>query len=336
MAKEIEVKEDVKSKSLAEALAKIEKTYGKGTIMKLGEKPDTKIDAISSGSLGLDIALGIGGYPKGRIVEIYGPESSGKTTLAIHAMAEAQKLGGKVAIIDAEQAFDPFYAKSLGVDVDSLYISQPDNGEQGFGIAETLIASGSFAMVVIDSVAALVPEKELAGEYGDSQMGLHARLMSQACRKLVGLINKTGTIVIFINQLRSKIGVVYGSPDVTTGGNALKYYASIRLDVRRAGQVKDGDEITANKTKVKVVKCKVAPPFKETEFDIEFGIGISKIGEIIDYGIEIGRIIKSGSWYSLQDGTKLGQGTDALKILLNDNLELCNDIENEIRIKYGL
>lgn len=334
MAKDLEVKEDVKSKSLADALAKIEKSFGKGTVMKLGEKPDTKVDAISSGSLGLDIALGIGGYAKGRIIEIYGPESSGKTTLTIHAMVEAQKRGEKVAIIDAEQAFDPAYAAALGVDVDNLYIAQPDNGEQALEIAQTLITSGAFGIVVIDSVAALVPQKELDGEMGDATMGLHARLMSQACRKLVGVINKTGTIVFFINQLRSKIGG-YGNPETTTGGNALKFYASVRLDVRRSGQIKDGDEITANQTRVKVVKNKTAPPFKMCEFDIEFGTGISKVGEILDLAVESNIVKKGGSWFNYGE-TRLGQGRDNVKQLLLDNSELMDEIEKLVRTEYGI
>lgn len=332
--KDTETKEESKDKNLSDAISKIEKLFGKGTIMKLGEKPDTKIDAISSGSLGLDLALGIGGYPKGRIIEIYGPESSGKTTLTIHAMAEAQKKGGKVAIVDAEQAFDPSYAKALGVDVDSLYIVQPDNGEQALEITQTLIGSGAFAIVVVDSVAALVPQSELDGEMGSAQMGNHARLMSQACRKLVGIINKTGTICFFINQLRSKIGG-YGNPEVTTGGNALKFYASIRLDVRRVQQIKDGEDVTGNKTRVKVVKNKTAPPFKECEFDIEFGIGISKVGEIIDLAVERDIIHKAGSWFSYGEN-KLGQGRDNLKILLMDNVEMCEEIEAQVRHKYGI
>lgn len=336
MAKEVveELKVDSKIKGLKDALDKIEKSFGKGAVMKLSSKPDTKIDAIPSGSLGLDIALGIGGYAKGRIIEIYGPESSGKTTLAIHAMVEAQRKGGNVAIVDAEHAFDPTYARKLGMDTDNIYISQPDNGEQGLEITQMLIASGSFDVVVVDSVAALVPQKELEGEMGDATMGLHARLMSQACRKLAGIINKTGTVVFFINQLRSKIGG-YGNPEVTTGGNALKFYASVRLDVRRVSQNKDGDEIVGNRTKVKVVKNKLAPPFKETEFDIEFGVGISKVGEILDLAVEQDIIHKGGSWFSYGE-QKLGQGRDNVKQLMLDNPEMTDEIEMKVREAYGI
>ncbi len=315
-----------KLKALQLTLDKIDKSYGKGTIMKLGDHAIENLPCISSGSLGLDIALGIGGYPRGRVVEIYGPESSGKTTLAIHAIAEAQKKGGIAAFIDAEHAFDRFYAENLGVDVNNLYISQPDNGEQALEVADQLIRSGAIDIIVIDSVAALTPKAEIEGDMGDSKMGLHARLMSQALRKLTSVIDKTNTTVVFINQLRDKLGVMFGNPETTTGGNALKYYASVRLDVRKIGQIKDGDSVVGNRTRVKVVKNKVAPPFRSAEFDIMFGEGISKIGEIIDMGVECEVIKKSGSWFSYGD-TKLAQGRDAVKALLKDNDELREEIE---------
>lgn len=317
-------------KALQLTVDKLEKVYGKGTIMKLGDERVIAVDAVPSGSLGLDIALGIGGFPRGRIVEIYGPESSGKTTLAIHVIAEAQKKGGIAAVIDAEHAFDKNYAQALGVDVDNLLISQPDNGEQALDIAEHLIRSGALDVVVIDSVAALVPRGELEGEMGDSKMGLQARLMSQALRKLTGAINKSGCICIFINQLREKIGVMFGNPETTTGGNALKFYASVRLDIRRIGQLKDKEEVVGNRTKVKVVKNKLAPPFKVVEFDIMYGLGISKVGEIVDLGVEHGILQKSGSWFAY-DTTKLGQGREAVKELLLDNPELLAEIEGKIR-----
>jgi len=318
-----------KLKALQLTLDKLDKTYGKGSVMKLGDVAHQDIEAISSGSLGLDIALGVGGYPKGRVIEIYGPESSGKTTLALHAMAESQKTGGIAAFIDAEHAFDRFYAEKLGVDIDNLIISQPDYGEQALEITDNLISSGAIDIIVIDSVAALTPKSEIEGEMGDSKMGLHARLMSQALRKLTATISKTNCTVIFINQLREKIGVMFGNPEVTTGGNALKFYASVRLDIRRRTQIKDGDNVLGNRTKVKVVKNKVAPPFKTTEFDIMYGEGISKVGEILDLGVEYGIIKKSGSWFSYDD-TKLGQGRDAVKSLINDNPELAEELENKI------
>jgi recombination protein RecA len=319
-----------KLKALQLTLDKLEKSYGKGTIMKLGDSVIEPTEVISTGSLGLDIALGVGGLPKGRVIEIYGPESSGKTTLAIHAIAEAQKKGGIAAFIDAEHAFDRFYAKKLGVDVENLLISQPDNGEQALEIADNLIRSGAIDILVIDSVAALVPKAEIEGEMGDSKMGLHARLMSQALRKLTGTISKTGCCCIFINQLRDKIGVMFGNPETTTGGNALKFYASVRLDVRRISQIKDTDEVSGNRVKVKIVKNKVAPPFRIAEFDIMFGEGISKAGEIIDLGVEHNIIKKAGSWFSYGD-TRLGQGRDAVKQLILDNPELMDELE--IRIK---
>jgi recombination protein RecA len=319
-----------KFKALQLTLDKLEKTYGKGTIMKLGESVIEQLEVIPTGSITLDAALGVGGFPKGRIVEIYGPESSGKTTLAIHAIAEIQKKGGIAAIIDAEHAFDRFYAEKLGVDTKNLFISQPDNGEQALEIADNLIRSGAIDLVVIDSVAALTPKAEIEGEMGDSKMGLQARLMSQALRKLTGTINKTGCCCIFINQLRDKIGVMFGSPETTTGGNALKFYASVRLDIRRIGQLKDGDNVYGNRTKVKVIKNKVAPPFRIAEFDILFGEGISKIGELIDLGVEHGIVKKSGSWFSYEE-TKLGQGRDAVKQIFTDNPELALEIENKIR-----
>ena len=321
-----------KFKALKLTMDKIEKDYGKGSVMMMGDKAETMQEVISTGSIGLDVALGIGGLPRGRVVEIYGPESSGKTTLATHVIAEAQKKGGMCAFIDAEHAFDSAYAKKLGVDVDNLLISQPDYGEQALEIADRLILSGALDVVVIDSVAALVPKSELEGEMGDSNMGLHARLMSQALRKLTATISKTNTICIFINQLREKIGVMFGNPEVTTGGNALKFYASVRLDIRRMTQVKDGDEAIGNHVKVKVVKNKVAPPFRAAEFDIIFGEGISKNGEIVDMGTELGIVQKSGSWYSYNND-KLGQGRDAIKQLMVDNPELAKEIEAKIREK---
>lgn len=321
-----------KLKALKLTMDKLEKDYGKGSVMMLGDKAETMQEVISTGSLGLDVALGIGGLPRGRVIEIYGPESSGKTTIATHVIAEAQKKGGMCAFIDAEHAFDSSYAKKLGVDVDNLLISQPDYGEQALEIADRLILSGALDVVVIDSVAALVPKSELEGEMGDSKMGLHARLMSQALRKLTATISKTGTICIFINQLREKIGVMFGNPETTTGGNALKFYASVRLDIRRQTQVKDGEEAIGNHVKVKVVKNKVAPPFRAAEFDIIFGEGISKTGEIIDMGTELGIVNKSGSWYSYNND-KLGQGRDAVKQLLVDNPELSKEIEIKIREK---
>ena len=319
-----------KLKALQLTLDKLEKSYGKGTIMKLGDTSIEATEFIPTGSLGLDIALGIGGLPKGRVVEIYGPESSGKTTLAIHAIAESQKLGGIAAFIDAEHAFDRFYAKKLGVDVENLLISQPDNGEQALEIADNLIRSGAIDILVIDSVAALVPKAEIEGEMGDSKMGLQARLMSQALRKLTGTISKTGCCCIFINQLRDKIGVMFGNPETTTGGNALKFYASVRLDVRRISQIKDTDEVSGNRVKVKIVKNKVAPPFRIAEFDIMFGEGISKAGEIIDLGVEHNIIKKAGSWFSYGE-TRLGQGRDAVKQLILDNPELMDELEHKIK-----
>lgn len=324
-----------KAKALQLTLDKLDKTYGKGTVMRLNDQPVHDIPVISSGSLGLDIALGIGGFPKGRIVEIYGPESSGKTTIAMHSIAEAQKKGGIAAFIDAEHAFDKVYAEKLGIDTENLLISQPDNGEQALEIADHLIRSGAIDILVVDSVAALVPKSELEGEMGDSKMGLHARLMSQALRKLTGTIHKTGCCCIFINQLREKIGVMFGNPETTTGGNALKFYASVRLDIRRIGQIKDSPtEIHGNRTKVKVVKNKVAPPFKVIEFDIMYGEGISKIGELLDIGVELEIIQKSGSWFSY-DGNKIGQGRDTVKNLLKDNPELSEEIEMKIRARLN-
>jgi recombination protein RecA len=323
-----------KLKALRLTMDKIEKDFGKGSVMMMGEKGSDPMEVISTGSLGLDIALGIGGFPKGRIIEIYGPESSGKTTVAIHTIAEAQKKGGICAIIDAEHAFDSSYAQRLGVDVDSLLISQPDHGEQALEIADRLILSGAVDVVVIDSVAALVPKGELEGEMGESKMGLQARLMSQALRKLTATISKTNCCCIFINQLREKIGVMFGNPETTTGGNALKFYASVRLDIRRMTQIKDGDEAVGNRVKVKVVKNKVAPPFRQAEFDIIFGQGISKMGEIIDMGVEYGIIQKSGSWFSY-DTNKLGQGRDAVKTLLLDNPEVAAEIEGKIKAKLA-
>ena len=334
MAKEVEAKaadiNAAKLKALQATIDKIEKDYGKGTIMKLGEQPQWDVQVIPSGSVALDHALGIGGYPRGRIVEIYGPESSGKTTLAIHAIAQAQKAGGIAAMIDAEHAFDRTYAKALGVNLDTLLISQPDNGEQALEIADNLIRSGAIDSVVIDSVAALTPKAEIEGEMGDNKVGLQARLMSQALRKLTANISKTNTCCIFINQLREKIGIMFGNPETTTGGNALKFYASVRIDVRRTTQLKDGEEALGNRTRVKVVKNKMAPPFKKAEFDIVFGEGISRVGEIIDLGVEYGIIAKSGSWFSYND-QKLAQGREAVKQLLKDNPELCDEIESKIR-----
>ena len=320
-----------KLKALKLTLDKLDKTYGKGTVMKMGDSPNENVEAISSGSLGLDIALGVGGYPKGRVVEIYGPESSGKTTLTLHAIAECQKKGGIAAFIDAEHAFDRFYAENLGVDIENLIISQPDHGEQALEIADNLIRSGAIDMVIIDSVAALTPKSEIEGEMGDSKMGLHARLMSQALRKLTSSISKTNCTVMFINQLREKIGIMFGNPETTTGGNALKFYASIRLDIRRSTQIKNSDGVVmGNKTRVKIVKNKVAPPFKLAEFDIMYGEGISKVGEIIDLAVESGIINKSGSWFSYE-GTKLGQGRDAVKTLLKDNPDLMETLESKLK-----
>ena len=318
-----------KLKALQAAMDKIEKNFGKGSIMKLGDENVQQVEVIPTGSIALNAALGVGGYPKGRIIEIYGPESSGKTTLAIHAIAEAQKAGGIAAFIDAEHAFDRFYASKLGVDVDNLWISQPDNGEQALEIAEQLIRSSAIDIIVIDSVAALTPKAEIEGDMGDNKVGLQARLMSQALRKLTSAISKTNTTCIFINQLREKIGVMFGNPEITTGGNALKFYASVRLDIRRATQLKDGEEVIGNQTRVKVVKNKVAPPFRKAEFDIMFGEGISRAGEIIDLGAELGIIKKSGSWYSYND-TKLGQGRDASKQVIQDNPELAEELEGLI------
>ncbi|MDT0538779.1 MULTISPECIES: recombinase RecA [Croceitalea] len=322
---------EAKLKALKLTLDKLDKTYGKGAVMKMGDSVIEDVEVISSGSLGLDIALGVSGYPRGRVVEIYGPESSGKTTLTLHAIAEAQKNGGIAAFIDAEHAFDRFYAKKLGVDIDNLIISQPDNGEQALEIADNLIRSGAIDIVIIDSVAALTPKSEIEGEMGDSKMGLHARLMSQALRKLTGSISKTNCTVIFINQLREKIGVMFGNPETTTGGNALKFYASVRLDIRRSTQIKSTDgAVLGNKTRVKVVKNKVAPPFKTAEFDIMYGEGISKVGEILDLGVAFEIVKKSGSWFSYGD-TKLGQGRDAVKNLLEDNPELSEELEEKIK-----
>ena len=323
---------DAKLKALKLTLDKLDKAYGKGTVMKMSDAPVVDVEVTSSGSLGLDIALGVGGYPRGRVIEIYGPESSGKTTLTLHAIAEAQKAGGIAAFIDAEHAFDRFYAQNLGVDIDNLIISQPDNGEQALEIADNLVRSGAIDMVVIDSVAALTPKSEIEGEMGDSKMGLHARLMSQALRKLTGSISKTNCTMIFINQLREKIGVMFGNPETTTGGNALKFYASIRLDIRRSTQIKNSDgNVLGNKTRVKVVKNKVAPPFRLAEFDIMYGEGVSKVGEILDVAVEHEIVKKSGSWFSYED-TKLGQGRDAVKQMIKDNPELMDELEEKIRV----
>tara|TARA_B100000768_G_C11283333_1_gene380103 strand:- start:5489 stop:6487 length:999 start_codon:yes stop_codon:yes gene_type:complete len=319
-----------KLKALQLTLDKIDKTYGKGTVMKLGDEAVEEMECISTGSLTLDLALGIGGFPKGRVIEIYGPESSGKTTLAIHAIAEAQKAGGIAAFIDAEHAFDKFYAEKLGVDTENLLISQPDNGEQALEIADNLIRSGAIDILVVDSVAALTPRAEIEGEMGDSQMGLQARLMSKALRKLTGSISKTGCCCIFINQLREKIGVMFGNPETTTGGNALKFYSSVRIDIRRSTQIKDGDNVIGNRTRVKVVKNKVAPPFRKAEFDIMYGEGISKSGEILDLAVEMNIVNKSGSWFSYGE-SKLGQGRDTVKSLISDNPELSDEIENKIK-----
>lgn len=323
---------DAKLKALEITLGKLEKSYGKGVVMKLGEKVVEKVDAIPSGSMGIDLALGVGGFPRGRVIEIYGPESSGKTTLTIHAIAEVQKQGGIAAFIDAEHAFDSDYATTLGVDIDNLLISQPDNGEQALEIADHLISSGAVDLVIIDSVAALTPKSEIEGEMGDSKMGLHARLMSQALRKLTATISKTGCTCMFINQLRMKIGVMFGNPETTTGGNALKFYASVRIDIRRIGAIKDAGGVIGNRTRVKIVKNKVAPPFRMAEFDIMFGTGISRSGEILDLAVDNEVIDKSGSWFSYND-TKLGQGRDAVKQMIDDNPELSDEIETKIREK---
>ena len=323
---------DAKLKALKLTLDKLDKAYGKGTVMKMSDAPVVDVDVIPSGSLGLDVALGVGGYPRGRVVEIYGPESSGKTTLTLHAIAEAQKAGGIAAFIDAEHAFDRFYAENLGIDIDNLIISQPDNGEQALEIADNLVRSGAIDLIVIDSVAALTPRSEIEGEMGDSKMGLHARLMSQALRKLTGSISKTNCTMIFINQLREKIGVMFGNPETTTGGNALKFYASVRLDIRRSTQIKDSDgSVRGNKTRVKVVKNKVAPPFKLAEFDIMYGEGVSKVGEILDIAVEFEIIQKSGSWFSYEE-TKLGQGRDAVKQMIKDNPDLMDELETKIKV----
>jgi recombination protein RecA len=330
MKEKMSSEKEAKLKALQLTLDKLDKTYGKGTVMKLGDKAVEEVETISSGSLGLDLALGVNGYPRGRVIEIYGPESSGKTTLTLHAIAEAQKAGGIAAFIDAEHAFDRNYAEKLGVDIENLIMSQPDNGEQALEIAENLIRSGAIDIVVIDSVAALTPKSEIEGEMGDSKMGLHARLMSQALRKLTGTISKTNCTVFFINQLREKIGVMFGNPETTTGGNALKFYASVRLDIRRSSQIKDGDNVIGNRTKVKVVKNKVAPPFKTAEFDIMYGEGVSKTGEILDLAVEFEIIKKAGSWFSYGE-TKLGQGRDAVKALIKDNPELADELEQKIK-----
>jgi recombination protein RecA len=330
MKEKMSSEKEAKLKALQLTLDKLDKTYGKGTVMKMGDKAVEEVETISSGSLGLDLALGVNGYPKGRVIEIYGPESSGKTTLTLHAIAEAQKAGGIAAFIDAEHAFDRNYAEKLGVDIENLIISQPDNGEQALEIAENLIRSGAIDIVVIDSVAALTPKSEIEGEMGDSKMGLHARLMSQALRKLTGTISKTNCTVFFINQLREKIGVMFGNPETTTGGNALKFYASVRLDIRRSSQIKDGENVIGNRTKVKVVKNKVAPPFKTAEFDIMYGEGVSKTGEILDLAVEFEIVKKAGSWFSYGD-TKLGQGRDSVKVLIKDNPELADELEQKIK-----
>lgn len=324
-----------KNKALDGALAQIERAFGKGSIMKMGEKPSIQVDVISTGSIGLDIGLGIGGVPRGRVVEIYGPESSGKTTMALHIIAEAQKLGGTCAFIDAEHALDPVYARKLGVDIDNLLISQPDAGEQALEIVDTLVRSGAIDVLVVDSVAALVPRAELEGEMGDSHVGLHARLMSQALRKLTGSVSRSNTCLVFLNQIRQKIGVMFGSPETTTGGNALKFYASVRMDIRRIGQVKDKEEISGNQTRVKVVKNKMAPPFRQVEFDIMYGEGISKTGELIDLGVKAGIVEKAGSWFSC-DGQRIGQGRENVKQFLRDNPEMAQSIEQRIREQSGI
>jgi recombination protein RecA len=323
-----------KLKALQLTMEKLDKTYGKGAVMKLGDSAVEKVEVIPTGSITLDLALGVDGYPKGRVIEIYGPESSGKTTLAIHAIAEVQKQGGIAAFIDAEHAFDQFYAKKLGVDIDNLLISQPDNGEQALEIADNLIRSGAIDLIVVDSVAALTPKAEIEGEMGDSQMGLQARLMSKALRKLTGSINKAGTCCIFINQLRDKIGVMFGNPETTTGGNALKFYSSIRIDIRKAAQIKEGEDVVGNRVKVKVVKNKVAPPFRKAEFDVMYGEGISKVGEIIDLGVDLNILKKSGSWFSYGE-TRLGQGRDSVKSLISDNPELMEELEQKIKEALG-
>ena len=330
MSKEL----DAKQKALALTMEKIEKTYGKGTIMKLGDAPIIDVESISTGSIGIDLALGVGGLPKGRVIEIFGPESSGKTTLTLHAIAEAQRKGGIAAFIDAEHAFDRFYAKKLGVDIDNLLISQPDCGEQALEIADNLIRSAAIDILVIDSVAALTPKSEIEGEMGDSKLGLQARLMSQALRKMTATISKSGCICVFINQLREKIGVMFGNPETTTGGNALKFYSSVRIDIRRSTQIKDGDSTIGNRTRVKIVKNKVAPPFRGAQFDIMYGEGISKTGEIIDMGVEHGIINKSGSWFSY-DGTKLGQGRESVRKILKDNPDLSNELELKIKSLFS-
>ena len=323
-----------KLKALQLTMEKLDKTYGKGAVMKLGDSAVEKVEVIPTGSITLDLALGVDGYPKGRVIEIYGPESSGKTTLAIHAIAEVQKQGGIAAFIDAEHAFDQFYAKKLGVDIDNLLISQPDNGEQALEIADNLIRSGAIDLIVVDSVAALTPKAEIEGEMGDSQMGLQARLMSKALRKLTASINKAGTCCIFINQLRDKIGVMFGNPETTTGGNALKFYSSIRIDIRKASQIKEGEDVVGNRVKVKIVKNKVAPPFRKAEFDVMYGEGISKVGEVIDLGVDLNILKKSGSWFSYGE-TRLGQGRDSVKSILSDNPELMEELEQKIKEALG-